>query len=168
MWAAPVHRFLIDDVSLADYDVPTIAGHRQVTDVHLLTLARRRGVRLVTFDRTIDVLAPPPGHVHSVQVVADLADPLLGERSDEVLADHGVHQRVGSGGQVSEARTRQGVPGQHHRGRVVRDPEADSRRHRPVIGGCHGDLRAVTIPDLTRGVGSTEFALTCPRAEEMA
>lgn len=51
------HRFLIDDVSLADDDVPAIAGHRQVTDVHLLTLARRRGVRLVTFDRALGVLA---------------------------------------------------------------------------------------------------------------
>lgn len=55
--AAPVHRFLTDDVSLADDDVPTIAGHRQVTDVHLLTLARRSGVRLVTFDSAIGVLA---------------------------------------------------------------------------------------------------------------
>jgi uncharacterized protein len=44
------HRFLADDVSLTDVDVPKIAGHRQVTDAHLLTLARRRQVRLVTFD----------------------------------------------------------------------------------------------------------------------
>ena len=44
------HRFLTDDVSLRDGDVPRIAGYRQVTDAHLLTLARRRGVRLVTFD----------------------------------------------------------------------------------------------------------------------
>lgn len=44
------HRFLTDDVSLSDSDVPKITGHRQVTDAHLLTLARRRGVRLVTFD----------------------------------------------------------------------------------------------------------------------
>jgi uncharacterized protein len=47
---APGHRFLGDDVSLADPDVPPIAGHRQVTDVHLLVLARRAGVRIVTFD----------------------------------------------------------------------------------------------------------------------
>lgn len=47
------HRFLSDDVSLIDDDVPTIVGHRQVTDAHLLTLARRRGVRLVTFDAAI-------------------------------------------------------------------------------------------------------------------
>jgi uncharacterized protein len=47
------HRFLADDVSLTDDDVPPIAGYRQVTDVHLLTLARRSGVRLVTFDAAI-------------------------------------------------------------------------------------------------------------------
>ncbi len=44
------HRFLTDDVSLSDGDVPGIVGYRQVTDAHLLTLARRRGVRVVTFD----------------------------------------------------------------------------------------------------------------------
>ena len=46
----PNHRFLIDDVSLSDPDVPAISGHRQVTDAHLLTVARRHRVRLVTFD----------------------------------------------------------------------------------------------------------------------
>lgn len=51
--AHPGHRFLIDDVSMGDSDVPSIAGYRQVTDAHLLTLARRRGVRLVTFDSSI-------------------------------------------------------------------------------------------------------------------
>lgn len=55
--AAEGHRFLSDDVSLCDADVPNIAGHRQVTDAHLLTLARRRGVRLVTFDAGILTLA---------------------------------------------------------------------------------------------------------------
>lgn len=47
------HRFLADDVSMGDSDVPSIAGYRQVTDAHLVTLARRRGVRLVTFDSSI-------------------------------------------------------------------------------------------------------------------
>jgi uncharacterized protein len=51
------HRFLGDDVSLADSDVPRISGHRQVTDAHLLTLARRRGARLLTFDAGIHSLA---------------------------------------------------------------------------------------------------------------
>ncbi len=51
------HRFLADEVSLTDADVPAIVGHRQVTDVHLLTLARRHGTRLVTFDRGLIALA---------------------------------------------------------------------------------------------------------------
>ncbi|HEX3391174.1 MAG TPA: TA system VapC family ribonuclease toxin [Solirubrobacteraceae bacterium] len=49
----PDHRFLTDDVSMSDSDVPTITGYRQVTDAHLLVLARRRGMRLVTFDASI-------------------------------------------------------------------------------------------------------------------
>jgi toxin-antitoxin system PIN domain toxin len=55
------HRFLTDDVSLTDADVPEIAGHRQVTDAHLLTLARRRGVQLVTFDTGLATLADGNG-----------------------------------------------------------------------------------------------------------
>lgn len=47
------HFFVADDVSIADEDVPTLVGHRQVTDAHLLTLARRQGMRLVTFDAAI-------------------------------------------------------------------------------------------------------------------
>jgi toxin-antitoxin system PIN domain toxin len=54
------HRFLIDDVSIADADVPRMSGYRQVTDAHLLALARRHGVRLVTFDT--GVLALADGH----------------------------------------------------------------------------------------------------------
>ncbi len=57
--ALPAHRFFTDDVSLSDSDVPAITGHRQVTDAHLLTLARRRGVCLVTFDSGL--LAPSQG-----------------------------------------------------------------------------------------------------------
>jgi uncharacterized protein len=49
----PGHQFLTDDVSMSDGDVPPIAGYRQVTDAHLLTLSRRRGVRLVTFDASM-------------------------------------------------------------------------------------------------------------------
>jgi toxin-antitoxin system PIN domain toxin len=51
------HRFLADDVSIVDPDVPELAGYRQVTDAHLLTLARRSGMRLVTFDAGIRALA---------------------------------------------------------------------------------------------------------------
>jgi len=52
-----VHSFLADDVSLTDPDVPPLVGHRQVTDAHLLTLARRHGTSLVTFDAGIAALA---------------------------------------------------------------------------------------------------------------
>lgn len=48
--AHPGHRFLADDVSITDADVPPLAGHRQVTDAHLLILSRRHQVRVVTFD----------------------------------------------------------------------------------------------------------------------
>jgi toxin-antitoxin system PIN domain toxin len=59
--AAAGHSFLPDDVSPVDDDFPAIAGHRQVTDAHLLTLARRRDVRLVTFDAAIAALAKGHG-----------------------------------------------------------------------------------------------------------
>lgn len=55
--AHSAHRFLSDDVSLSDGDVPRITGYRQVTDAHLLTLARRHGMRLVTFDSGILAMA---------------------------------------------------------------------------------------------------------------
>ena len=59
--AADGHAFLVDDVSIGDADVPQMSGHRQVTDAHLLTLARRHGVRLVTFDRGLLALADGQG-----------------------------------------------------------------------------------------------------------
>jgi len=62
------HRFLADDVSVTDGDVPPIAGYRHVTDAHLLTLARRRGVRLVTFDAGILAL----GDGNDVEVLTTL------------------------------------------------------------------------------------------------
>ena len=51
------HALLTDDVSIGDPDFPSIVGHRQVTDGHLLTLARRHGTRLVTFDAGLLALA---------------------------------------------------------------------------------------------------------------
>jgi toxin-antitoxin system PIN domain toxin len=51
------HRFLPDDVSLVDDDIPRLSGHRQVTDAHLLTVARRHNTRLVTFDAGAAALA---------------------------------------------------------------------------------------------------------------
>lgn len=62
------HRSLADDVSVTDGDVPPIAGYRQVTDAHLLTLARRRGVRLVTFDASVLAM----GNESEVEVLTTL------------------------------------------------------------------------------------------------
>jgi toxin-antitoxin system PIN domain toxin len=51
------HRFLSDDVSLADPEIPPLIGHRQVTDAHLLALVRRHDTRLVTFDAAAATMA---------------------------------------------------------------------------------------------------------------
>lgn len=50
------HRFLTDDVSPTDTDFPRVSGYRQMTDAHLLVVARRNGVRLVTFDSGLAAL----------------------------------------------------------------------------------------------------------------
>lgn len=50
------HRFLTDDVSLTDTDVPRMVGHQQVTDAHLVAVARRHSVRLVTFDSALGAM----------------------------------------------------------------------------------------------------------------
>lgn len=55
------HRFLINDVSLVDPDVPTMSGHRQVTDAVLVAVARRHGLPLVTFDAGVRALAGGDG-----------------------------------------------------------------------------------------------------------
>lgn len=55
------HRFLVNDVSMTDADAPRILGHRQVTDALLLTVARRAGVALVTFDAAVATLAGGSG-----------------------------------------------------------------------------------------------------------
>lgn len=46
-----------------DAIVPRIAGHRQVTDSHLVGLAVRHDLRLVTFDRRVRALSPEPERV---------------------------------------------------------------------------------------------------------
>ncbi|MEX1220102.1 MAG: TA system VapC family ribonuclease toxin [Solirubrobacterales bacterium] len=55
------HVFLSDDVSPADADFPHVFGHRQVTDAHLLTLARCHEVDLVTFESGIQDLSDGQG-----------------------------------------------------------------------------------------------------------
>lgn len=58
----PGHVFWEDAVSLAETaEVPRtrLISYTQVTDAHLLALARQRGGRLVTFDRRLAALAEP-------------------------------------------------------------------------------------------------------------
>ena len=50
------HHFWPDSVSLRDdtlFSLGPVGGHRQLTDVYLLGLARKMGGTLATFDRTI-------------------------------------------------------------------------------------------------------------------
>jgi toxin-antitoxin system PIN domain toxin len=54
------HHFWPDEVSLLDqslFRAEMIAGHQKTTDIYLLGLCVRRGSRLVTFDRTIQLKA---------------------------------------------------------------------------------------------------------------
>jgi toxin-antitoxin system PIN domain toxin len=66
--ALQTHRFLTDDVSLADPEIPPLAGYRQITDAHLLAIARRHETRLVTFDAAAARLA----HGGEVQLLTAL------------------------------------------------------------------------------------------------
>src|SRR5215217_940679 len=59
--ALPHHRFWEDDVSLATsnlVDAKRLTGYRQVTDLHLVTLALQKGGRLATIDGKIRSLVP--------------------------------------------------------------------------------------------------------------
>lgn len=53
--ARPGHEFLPDDSSLADarIELAGLVGHQQVTDLHLVNLAREHGMTLATFDARI-------------------------------------------------------------------------------------------------------------------
>ena len=54
------HVFWPDDVSLRDrtlFQHPLASGHRHLTDVYLLALAKRHDGALVTFDRSIPLAA---------------------------------------------------------------------------------------------------------------
>jgi hypothetical protein len=67
------HQFWPDAVSLTDetlFDQAFVGGPRQVTDVYLLGLAKRRGGRLATFDRTIPRKAVMDGERDLVELIA--------------------------------------------------------------------------------------------------
>jgi uncharacterized protein len=59
--ALPGHVFWQDDISIARseaFALNRLAGHRQITDAHLLALAMRHGGRLATLDRHLLGLVP--------------------------------------------------------------------------------------------------------------
>jgi hypothetical protein len=67
------HVFWPCDLSLLDrsvFDLSQIAGHRQLTEVYLLGLAKTRGGRLVTFDRSIPLQAVKGASAASLEVIA--------------------------------------------------------------------------------------------------
>jgi toxin-antitoxin system PIN domain toxin len=64
-------EFLVDDSSLAVASVDTtgLAGHKQVTDWHLLNLAARHDGHLVTFDRKLARAALPADAARVVTLI---------------------------------------------------------------------------------------------------
>jgi hypothetical protein len=67
------HRFWPDSVSLTDARVfhpAVIRGHRQVTDIYLLGLAKTMGGCLVTFDQTIPLGAVVGATRDTLQVIS--------------------------------------------------------------------------------------------------
>ena len=54
------HEFIADDISLLTpgrIDISAVSGHRQLTDVYLLALAVAHGMRFVTLDRGVRLVA---------------------------------------------------------------------------------------------------------------
>jgi toxin-antitoxin system PIN domain toxin len=71
------HHFWADTVSLRDaalFDLTHARGHRQLTDVYLLGLAKKMGGRLVTFDRSVPLSAVKAARAESLAVVAATKD----------------------------------------------------------------------------------------------
>ena len=57
---SPDHELIADDISLLTpgrIDIPAVSGHRQLSDVYLLALAVAHGMRFVTLDRGVRLVA---------------------------------------------------------------------------------------------------------------
>ena len=71
--ASAHHQFWADDISLRDphlFNPAYLVGPRQLTDVYLLGLAKKRSGRLATFDRSIPLKAVVKGDRALVAVIA--------------------------------------------------------------------------------------------------
>jgi hypothetical protein len=66
------HHFWHDEVSLRDATLFDLAltGHRHLTDVYLLGLAKKMGGRLATFDRTIPAKAVKGAGRETLEVIS--------------------------------------------------------------------------------------------------
>jgi toxin-antitoxin system PIN domain toxin len=67
------HQFWTDVVSLRDrtlFNPACVAGHRQLTDIYLLGLARKMGGRLATLDRGIPLKAVVGARAEHLQVLS--------------------------------------------------------------------------------------------------
>jgi toxin-antitoxin system PIN domain toxin len=75
--ASARHHFWPDAVSIGDtrlFNATFVRGHRQLTDIYLLGLAKHAGGALATFDRTIPLAAvkgASSAHLHVVRAVDD-------------------------------------------------------------------------------------------------
>ena len=68
------HVFWADDVSLRDVDLfvaDATASHRQMADIYLLGLAKRRGGRLATFDRAIPLADVSGGVADDLVIISE-------------------------------------------------------------------------------------------------
>lgn len=71
--ASAHHQFWPDAVSLNDasiFDVALAAGHRQLTDVYLLGLAKKMGGCLATFDQTIPLETVVGAKAENLEVIS--------------------------------------------------------------------------------------------------
>lgn len=71
--AHPQHEYWPDAPSPLDlpaYAHPAFVGHRQVTDLYLLSMAKARGQKLATLDRGIESFAAASGMGAHVELVA--------------------------------------------------------------------------------------------------
>jgi uncharacterized protein len=71
------HHFWPDAISLADpsvFNPEFIRGHRQVTDIYLLAVAKQAGGRLATFDRTIPAGAVNGATKETLAVISAVAE----------------------------------------------------------------------------------------------
>ena len=67
------HHFWSDTASFADerlFKLELIRGHRQLTNIYLLALAKSAGGRLATFDRTIPIAAVKGAAASTLLVIA--------------------------------------------------------------------------------------------------